>query len=466
MDLRDALSAELPPPRDDEPAGLRQDILDELADHLTCAYRRELLRGAGPDEARRRVLNRFGDPAAVARRLWLDAMKGKIMAQRVMIGTCLVVTLASLVLVGVVSQQSIRAQRDAARMAKEAQASQQEMLNQLRALSDVMRHSRSPDWNPVRFRIANETPDGPPVSGCAIALNDRKRITDASGKADMGILHPGAHSFNIVKDRGESRLLGTGSINVEPGSEVDQPIVMPESSLERVAVRIRCTWPDDLEKEGLILEAPFVSHQIDQSGVTWRVLHRKLFEPRQQTLITAPWEATYSAIRQVLLGPGMRVAEVENTTGLYFWLSRSSEELRASVLAKDIRAKDEPEPTVMWERGRYHPISLDVLRPLASPDGKEGIKHYQLLVRCRAVSDRTPEQYPIRDDSPTVNELKTPPSNRLEVMYPLDTFRLPAEYWSELYNRFEARPGQVNEWTIPLPDELIKAVREKLKAKK
>ena len=42
----------------------------------------------------------FGDPAAMARRLWLDAMKGKIMAQRVLIATCLVVTLASLSLVG------------------------------------------------------------------------------------------------------------------------------------------------------------------------------------------------------------------------------------------------------------------------------------------------------------------------------------------------------------------------------
>ena len=29
---------------------------------------------------------------------------------------------------------------------------------------------------------------------------------------------------------------------------------------------------------------------------------------------------------------------------------------------------------------------------------------------------------------------------------------------------FEARPGQVNEWTIPLPDELLEAVRKRLKA--
>ena len=49
MDFRDTLSALLPPPRDDEPASLRQDILDELGDHLACAYNRELLRGSGFD---------------------------------------------------------------------------------------------------------------------------------------------------------------------------------------------------------------------------------------------------------------------------------------------------------------------------------------------------------------------------------------------------------------------------------
>ena len=31
---------------------------------------------------------------------------------------------------------------------------------------------------------------------------------------------------------------------------------------------------------------------------------------------------------------------------------------------------------------------------------------------------------------------------------------------------FSAEPGKPNEWTIPLPEELIAAVREKLKAEK
>ena len=38
----DVISAELPGPRDDEPASLRQDIVDELRDHLQCAFHREL----------------------------------------------------------------------------------------------------------------------------------------------------------------------------------------------------------------------------------------------------------------------------------------------------------------------------------------------------------------------------------------------------------------------------------------
>src|SRR5271163_3159145 len=94
MNFRESLIALLPPPRDDEPASLRQDIIDELGDHLACAYNRELLRGADSSVARQRVLERFGDPAAMARRLWLDAMKDKIMAQRMLIATCIVVMAA------------------------------------------------------------------------------------------------------------------------------------------------------------------------------------------------------------------------------------------------------------------------------------------------------------------------------------------------------------------------------------
>jgi hypothetical protein len=36
--------------------------------------------------------------------------------------------------------------------------------------------------------------------------------------------------------------------------------------------------------------------------------------------------------------------------------------------------------------------------------------------------------------------------------------------WAKMGSGFEARPDQVNEWTITLPDELVSAVRAKLRA--
>src|SRR5205085_1674677 len=82
---RDAITESFPPPHEREPASLRADILDELADHLDCATRRELLRTRDEAAAQKAALERFGDPKAIARRLWWDAMKEKTMKDRLFI---------------------------------------------------------------------------------------------------------------------------------------------------------------------------------------------------------------------------------------------------------------------------------------------------------------------------------------------------------------------------------------------
>ncbi|HEX3449980.1 MAG TPA: carboxypeptidase-like regulatory domain-containing protein, partial [Isosphaeraceae bacterium] len=213
MDLRETLSALLPPRRDDEPPTLRQDILDELGDHLGCAYNRELLRGADSQLARQRVLERFGDPAAVARRLWFDAMKGIIMAQRVVIVTCSLVTMASLSLVGLVWMQSSRAAAQAMEERRkfsdalaQSQIASKDMLKTLSEMSDAIRNPRSPDWNPVTIKLTEETTNGAPVVGCSISLSQRgganatiNRTTDDSGVADFGLLHPGTYSYSLCE---------------------------------------------------------------------------------------------------------------------------------------------------------------------------------------------------------------------------------------------------------------------------
>ncbi len=65
MDFGEPIPLKLPAARDDEPDGLRQDIDDELADHLACGAKRELLRGTDPTKVWRAVTERFGDPGAV-----------------------------------------------------------------------------------------------------------------------------------------------------------------------------------------------------------------------------------------------------------------------------------------------------------------------------------------------------------------------------------------------------------------
>jgi hypothetical protein len=512
MDYRDALSAELPPPRDDEPASLRRDILDELTDHLGCAYHRELLRGTNPIEARQRVLNRFGDPAAVGRRLWLDAMKGKIMAQRIVMATCLVVTLASLSLTAVLSQQSIRAQRDAARMAVEAQVSQKEMLKQLREVSEAIRTTRSLDWNPVKFQLTEDTPEGPPAVGFLIALKEQvsgsvgngvgqagpepaQRVSDRSGLADFGVVHPGDYSFQIVKSWDQGSVAASGQIHVEPGSQINQRIVCPKAPPQLVPVRVRCVWPADLETEKLVLYAWFTPNPIQREGVTWIMSDPSPSESpdMKRSPLTAA-ASRWPAMRSVLCGPEMSMAQVLPTRWPSIWTlnsPRPPQKIWMDLMDRSIRRIKEPAETMDWERGAYRLEEAFVLRP-SDPANKTTVRsRFELVVASYSwpsrsdmsismAMNRTKSYWtldaPPADRPPTkATKVYTNASGRgrdllvnpqMNSGLLVETDRLiPWESWSKTATSFEARPGQVNEWTIPLPDDLIKSVREKLKAK-
>ncbi len=80
-----------------EPKGLRQDILDEIADHLACATEREHEQDETGDEETvwRRVLDKFGDPDTVARRLWWDQMRETVMREWIQTGVLAVLAVAS-----------------------------------------------------------------------------------------------------------------------------------------------------------------------------------------------------------------------------------------------------------------------------------------------------------------------------------------------------------------------------------
>jgi hypothetical protein len=410
MDIRETLSAQLPPIRQDEPARLRQDILDELSDHLICAYNREVLRGVESSVAHRRVLKQFGEPAALARRLWLDAMKGKIMTQRVVIGTCVFVTAASLALVGFIWQQ---ARQMVAMQTAEARAREQQVLAQLRAMSEAIQHPRSPDWNPVRVKLTEETPEGPPVVGATIVLTRSfenppktiQKVTDAAGLADFGSINPGDYTFQIYKQSAEWSLQHASSLNVQPGTDVTKSIICPKAPPLRAGVRVHWKWPADLEKQPLRLFAAFsLSGREIGPGNNWAI---QRLEARQTTegsniqhqggMNARPWPPQHA----VLCGPATKISEfLLDLGGPYLWtfgpdgIAMNEEDAAeygsrewADLVEKETRELKDPSATIEVEAGKYGLSELLVLRP-THPQPRESLgpsqKRYELLANTNA----------------------------------------------------------------------------------
>ena len=121
------LLAELPEPRDDEPSSLRIDIADEVADHLQCAFRREVLKDGVRAAAQRRARDRVGDPKKLARRLWRQAMWSRIMRQRIVSGLQWMVALTAMLISGAVFWQQSQLLAEL-RQARQEDAAQREAL--------------------------------------------------------------------------------------------------------------------------------------------------------------------------------------------------------------------------------------------------------------------------------------------------------------------------------------------------
>lgn len=158
--------ADLPAPRDDEPPQLRGDIADELADHLHCAHRREMLKDGNDEAARQRVLDRFGDPKKLARRLWWQAMWSRIMGQRLLAGLQWMVSLAAVTLAGAVFWQQMTILQEM-RIARQEDAAQRQALtntlNQLQAqtaksVHDAALAQSDVELNPPAFSPSNIIP--------------------------------------------------------------------------------------------------------------------------------------------------------------------------------------------------------------------------------------------------------------------------------------------------------------------
>ncbi len=345
------LTADLPAPRDDEPASLRQDIIDELADHLHCALQRELLTGGGrqsPDDmdgdqnstnreahasrspghspeeyARQIVLNRFGNPAAIARRLWLDAMKERLMAQKLM---TVMVTVAALACVAMVllmwrTMETVRQQQAA--MLAEHNAFNARLLQELQSRAATPAAAPGVDgWGPLKIRLVSA--DGNPVEG-KVALegtainagNDNKVSVDktagADGSADFGLIPYGNYTMTLTVPAAQESHVET--FMLAPGQPSDREVICPDQPRPPASLTFRFNPPPEIRAEDLVY------------GVNLQIPSRDSVSGRWKFTGPTAYSFLVDATGQVL-GTADRTHPMESSFGGGFpSQSRSSQEM-------------------------------------------------------------------------------------------------------------------------------------------
>ncbi len=244
MSWYEDIATSLPPPDGDAETDLRRDILDELADHLDCAMRRELRRSDDETAARSAVLHRFGDPKRIAYRLWFDALKEKIMSQRISLVTNIVlavlcVTMCAFVFISMRQNERVTTA----------------MLDKIEALAAAQSSSpASAIWAEAMVNVRTGSPEGLPPEGCKTHLagemfNPGTRSSmdgpvDSEGNKEFGPIRPGKYALRVTA----SGITMRKSIVLYPGQNQVGPIIWPVVPEKPTEVSFKVTMPDSIKE--------------------------------------------------------------------------------------------------------------------------------------------------------------------------------------------------------------------------
>jgi len=201
-----------------EPEDLRRDILDELADHLALAAEDEMTRAGRPeDKAWEQALARFGNPDALARRLWWDAMRERIMRDWIQTGIA-AVSAAVVVLAAVFLAYSMRQMQT-------MQATQTELLKTVKELGTG--NTPEPAGLALDVEVRRGAPEGPPAAGVRVVLfgkpdgNETATAvleTDAEGRARFYPVPQGKYSLRLDDPQSAMKLSVEHSLFAGTGS--------------------------------------------------------------------------------------------------------------------------------------------------------------------------------------------------------------------------------------------------------
>jgi hypothetical protein len=434
---------------------LRRDIADELADHLQSSFTRELHFTPEETAAKQTVLDRFGDPRRVARQLWFDAMKEKIMSQRLHLVLSSLMTAACLGALGLM----LFMLRDS----REVNAAILEKLAALAAPRPVPQtvaddSLRSMDWVRPKFKlVTGANGDSPAVgfrvqiqggAGSAVLGETEKNgqiltgvveeTTGADGIADLGLFRFGSYSLTVVSPWGESLYR---QIGLRPGQEAVRKIVCPEATAEEVDVNFRVEWPDDLKAEKL-----------------WLICR---FGPGHRRVGVESWSSNHALHSPLAGGMGMGGIGMGGMPPPVNALLVNTEGL-VSPRSVNVRQANE----------QFATGSVELLPPSQFGDhlGLPAIRHRITMVSIvKSDADPDTHSYPLLAQYPgsmgsggmgggtaggmgggffnVEDKTQTTPFRQTDSL------------------SFEAKPGQPNLWTIRIPDFVLDQVRSSLKSK-
>lgn len=247
MPWREEARSHLPPPSEGEPPHLREAILDELEDHLECAMQRELRDTDDPAVAKRRVLDRFGDPSRLARKLWFDAMKEQLMSQRILVATN-IVTATAVLLVGI----------GLLLLWNQQKTIQTSLLAEINNLSRTTAAHQSMNWPTTELTIRNADGSAPDPDDVTVILTghifsdaDRGRAEfapDERGVVTVGPARPGRHSAFVSSADGFGTRL---PITLRPGQVGTVNVELPDVATG--SVQFKADWPDGLADDTIVV---------------------------------------------------------------------------------------------------------------------------------------------------------------------------------------------------------------------
>jgi hypothetical protein len=419
LDWPEIIAEGFPGPRDGEPPSLRRDIADELNDHLACAMQRELRRTDDPAIAEHAVLNCFGNPKRVARQLWWDAMKEQIMKDRIMIGM-MVLTLVICAAVGFFAW----------RMMQQGQQVNQAILAKLAELNMPGKPVAQPEvpanWSKVTFRCFEGDGQNKPAAKLKITISgkpfsdseQRERIvqvTDDQGLTTFGPIRPGQYDLTIEIPGYEGQ---RREVALYANQASEQIINVPPSERD-AGVSLKVNWPDDLKKMGLLLYCRILAHQLKLGDLQWTAIGQSVTIAPDGGLFRDYWRESWlrEPERGDMRGEGPgegRGGPFAESTVSFFPRQPNSQRERLALVApagEPMKAKDR----FACVPGRYRIDPISVMYPVSDPN------------------------------NPTLRGLEVAPDY---------------DPGSEEAPSFDARAGQSNTWTINLPEELLRQVRE------